>query len=137
VKKFEKEEMTTLVKVTNNLQQEGFTENFVPRKNGIEAPSKKRVYKPHEVQIDSFYRFEGESDPADNAIVYAIETFDGVKGLLVDAYGTYANHHVADFLTEVQRIEKSAHVHDPTNFLFRFFRWLFPPHHIKESKPAS
>ena len=36
---FEKIEMTTLVSCTNRLTQEGFTENFVPKKAGIEAPS--------------------------------------------------------------------------------------------------
>src|SRR5688572_19681961 len=84
---FEKTEMTTLVSCTNRLVKEGFSENFVAHKTGIEAPTTKRIYVPSEVRILNFYRFEGESDPADNSVVYAIEANDGTKGLLIDAYG--------------------------------------------------
>ena len=38
------------------------------------------------------YRFEGMSDPDDNAVVYALEAADGTKGVIVDAYGTYAQN---------------------------------------------
>ena len=81
---FEKNQMSTLTSCTNHLLKEGFTENFSAHKNGIEAPSKGRNYSPSEVKIVSFYRFEGDSDPGDNAILYAIETHDGTKGLLID-----------------------------------------------------
>jgi hypothetical protein len=38
-------------------------------------------------------RFEGNSDPIDNSIVYAISANDNsVKGVLVDAYGVYAEN---------------------------------------------
>jgi hypothetical protein len=103
---FKKEEMNTLVNCSNKLLSEGFTENFIAKEKGLEAPSTKKVYDPDEVKIISFYRFEGESDPADNAILYAIETNDGVKGMLIDAYGPYANPAVAKFIAEVQDISK-------------------------------
>jgi hypothetical protein len=109
-KDFEKTEMTTLVSCTNRLTQEGYTENFVPKKEGIEAPSTGKLYVPGECRIVSFYRFEGESDPADNCVLYAVETDDGTKGLLVDAYGgPYVNHKIGKFIKEVQDIEKRAH----------------------------
>lgn len=108
---FEKTEMTTLVSCTNRLQKAGFTENFVPHKSGIEAPSTKKLYVPNEVKIINFYRFEGESDPADNSVLYAIETDDGTKGLLVDAYGgPYVDQRVGQFIKEVQDIEKQKHM---------------------------
>jgi hypothetical protein len=107
---FEKIEMTTLVSCTNRLTQEGFTENFVPKKTGIEAPSSGKLYVPSEVKIVNFYRFEGESDPADNSVVYAIEAADGTKGLLIDAYGgPYVNQKVGQFIKEVEEIGKKAH----------------------------
>jgi hypothetical protein len=112
MEKFKKEEMTTLVKCTDTLTREGYTENFIAKEKGIEAPSKKKVYKPADVKINSFYRFEGESDPADNAILYAIETNDGIKGMLIDGYGAYTNSLVSKFIVEVEEIEKAAHVHN-------------------------
>ncbi|MEH6680260.1 MAG: phosphoribosylpyrophosphate synthetase [Sediminicola sp.] len=39
--------------------------------------------------VDEFYRFEGDSNPDDSSILYAISTSNGHKGLLVSAYGAY------------------------------------------------
>ncbi|MFL5752020.1 MAG: hypothetical protein ACJ76F_01330 [Bacteroidia bacterium] len=103
---FKKNEMNTMTNCTNKLFAEGFTENFVAKERGLEAPTTRKIYDPSEVKIVSFYRFEGESDPADNSILYAIETNDGVKGMLIDAYGPYANHHVTKFIAEVEDITK-------------------------------
>ncbi|MGH7300220.1 MAG: hypothetical protein ACREKQ_05850 [Candidatus Rokuibacteriota bacterium] len=41
------------------------------------------------------------SDPDDASIVYAIETRGGTKGLLVDAFGTYASPEVGRLLETV------------------------------------
>jgi hypothetical protein len=41
--------------------------------------------------IVEHHRFEGMSDPDDSSVVYALEASNGLKGLLVDAYGAYAN----------------------------------------------
>ena len=127
VKNFVKEEMTTMVELTNSLLAEGYRENFMIGKNGMEAPTIKKIYSPKEVKINSFYRFEGESDPADNSIMYAIETKDGLKGLLVDAYGTYADPEVAKFIKEVEKIRKRPHTHDLTALLAGLLNGLYPP----------
>jgi hypothetical protein len=104
---FKKENMTTMTGIMNKLQSDGYTENFVADEKGLQAPSKEKFYIPTEVKIDNFYRFEGESDPGDNAIVYAIQTTDGTKGILVDSYGgSYGNAHVSKFITEVESITK-------------------------------
>lgn len=42
---------------------------------------------PHDALIDETVRFEGESDPDDEAIVMAISTPHGHRGYLVAAYG--------------------------------------------------
>ena len=103
---FKKENMTTMTDAMNKLQANGYTENFIAGEKGLEAPSKEKFYIPSEVKIDNFYRFEGESDPADSSIVYAIETNDGTKGMLVDSYGGNASELVSKFITEVEAITK-------------------------------
>lgn len=103
----DKTEMTTMTSCTNRLLAEGYTENFIMTPVGIEAPSNQKTYIPEEVKINSFYRFEGESDPADNAIVYAIETNDGLKGMLIDSYGgPYVSQKVSKFIAEVEEMSK-------------------------------
>jgi len=103
---FEKTEMTTLTSCSNKLLNEGYTENFIAVEKGLEAPSKNKTYTPFEVKIVNFYRFEGESDPGDNAILYAIETNDGVKGIVVDAYGAFTNPFVSKFIAAVEDMSK-------------------------------
>jgi hypothetical protein len=101
-----KGELKTLASCMASLQQQGFTANFMVNEKGLYDIDSNEVYKPNEVKITSFYRFEGESDPADSSILYAIETEDGVKGLLSDSYGPYSDPAVEKFLTEVQEINK-------------------------------
>jgi hypothetical protein len=104
---FEKLEMTTLTDCVNRLMQRGYIENFISMADGLEAPSNNRVYRAADVRIADFYRFEGESDPADNAICYAIETNDGIKGIVIDAYGGgNGDLYVSKFIADVQEIEK-------------------------------
>ena len=106
---FEKADLSTMTSCTAYLTKEGFTENFVATETGIEAPTNKKTYIPDEIRIVNFYRFEGESDPADNSILYAIETNDGVKGMLIDSYGSTASERVGKFIREVEDIEKKKH----------------------------
>lgn len=45
------------------------------------------VEPPSDVTVDEVVRYEGESDPGDEAIVLAITTAHGDRGYLVAAYG--------------------------------------------------
>jgi len=48
---------------------------------------------PDDFKIDHFYRFEGDSDPGDEMIVYAISAIkSSQKGIVVNAYGIYADN---------------------------------------------
>jgi hypothetical protein len=98
--------MNTLTSCLNRAVKEGYTDNLKVTKQGLYSSVKDKNYEPSQVRIIDFYRFEGLSDPADNAIMYVIETDDGVKGTLVDAYGTYADEHINKFMGEVEEINK-------------------------------
>ena len=97
--------MATLSEALNNAVKEGYTEDFTFKSGSLMTASKDH-YNPSDVIIPDFYRFEGYSDPQDNAILYLIETTDGKKGTLIDAYGTYSDASLAKFITAVQQIEK-------------------------------
>jgi hypothetical protein len=103
---FEKINLKTLASCMKTLYAEGFKENFMVKEGAIHALDSDKKYTPSEVKILNFYRFEGESDPADNAILYALETKDGIRGLLSDAYGPYADVKVTKFIKEVEDIMK-------------------------------
>jgi hypothetical protein len=101
-------DMKTLASCLNKLVLDGYTEDFKVSERGLMSLQKERIFSPEEVRIANFYRFEGASDPADNSILYAIETTDGVKGTLTDAYGPYADSNVTKFIEQVEEISKKA-----------------------------
>jgi hypothetical protein len=102
----EKTHMKTLSSCMNQLKEEGFKEEYVVKANLLRSLDSGEGYASDHVKILNFYRFEGESDPSDNAILYALETKDGKKGVLIDAYGAYADPDIGKFIVEVEEINK-------------------------------
>ena len=88
------------------MKEEGYKEDFQVNEDGLSTFDNSKNFKPEDVRIVSFYRFEGESDPGDNTILYVIETNDGTKGTLVDGYGAYSDENVSKFIVEVEKIQK-------------------------------
>ncbi len=86
--------------------KDGYTEDFKIGDEGLQAIQHHKSYPPEDIQVVNFFRFEGESDPDDNAILYVIETNDGTKGTLVDAYGVYNDPKVSRFMQDVESIQK-------------------------------
>lgn len=83
--------MTPLSVVMTKLAGKGYSEEFKVNKDEATLGSDSQTYKAEELTIVHTYRFEGESDPADMSVLYAVETKDGKKGFLLDAYGTYSD----------------------------------------------
>jgi hypothetical protein len=86
--------------------EKGYTDDFKATDEGLKSLRTDKVYTPEEVSIANFFRFEGASDPDDMSILYVIETSDGHKGTLVDAYGPYASPEVNQFILAVENINK-------------------------------
>lgn len=98
--------MNTMSDCTNNLTKQGYTENFQVISDRLKALSDGTLYIVSDVVISNFYRFEGQSDPSDNSIIYTIETPDEKKGMLIDAYGSQADAALSDFIRQVEEFQK-------------------------------
>ncbi len=81
----------TVSEAVNDLTKRGYTHNFKPCSEGIECTELNLKLSPENFKIKETYRFEGITDPADEAIVYAIESNNGIKGVLVNGYGIYSD----------------------------------------------
>ena len=81
----------TLTEALQDLRERGFTHNFNLEPDGIHCPELDLSIHPEHFTINEQYRFEGMTDPDDNDILYAISSDVGVKGVLVHAYGPYAD----------------------------------------------
>jgi hypothetical protein len=76
------------------LRRDGFTGDFAASDGELQLAGTDRRFRPENCRILNHFRFEGTSDPGDMSIVYALETRDGTRGILVDAFGTYADPEV-------------------------------------------
>jgi hypothetical protein len=77
----------TVVEAVKGLKLRGYTIDFNLESDRIFCPKTPLSLTPADFEITEFYRFEGDSDPADEAIVYAIESKEGQKGVLVNGFG--------------------------------------------------
>ncbi len=78
----------TLSGAVNGLKERGFTLDFNLEENCLVCNEDK--YDVNNFEIVEFHRFEGDSNPSDESIVYAIESKNGLKGILVSGYGISA-----------------------------------------------
>ena len=102
----EKTEMKTLSSCMNKLKGDGFKDEYTVKGNLLKSADSGQSYTSDDVKIVNFYRFEGDSDPSDNAILYALQTEDGQKGLLINAYGMYSDSDTGKFIVNVKEINK-------------------------------
>lgn len=95
--------MTDEETIITKLEADGFTDQFRVEKKLLRSTADpKKSYKPKEIKAVNFYRYEGNSDPDDMSIIYAIETIDGRKGTLMDAYGNYSDDDTGAFMQDVE-----------------------------------
>lgn len=69
-----------------------------------------KIYQPEDLRILKSYRFEGDSNPDDNAVLYLLQDKDGELATILDSYGATSNYSGEEFdhfLRQV-RIEDSS-----------------------------
>lgn len=82
----------TVSSALNSLKERGYTKDFNIAFDKIICSETNECLNPGEFEITEIYRFEGESNPSDEAVVYAIESKNHrMKGALVNAFGIYAD----------------------------------------------
>lgn len=100
--------MTTVSEVLNILKDRGYTVDFNLKENYLLYNNSMKL-SSGEFVVDKHYRFEGISDPADEAIVYAISSTKGnIKGTLVNGYGIYSESVTNEMLEALKENPHSA-----------------------------
>lgn len=92
------------VHAIEELKKRGYTEDFNLSENCLICNSQR--FNADEFEIKEVYRFEGDSDPGDEAIVLGIESNNGIKGVLVNGYG-YSSDPMGDEIE--RRLKMHAH----------------------------
>lgn len=98
----------TLSQAINALKGAGYTNDFNLQSEWIECTPLNIKLRPEEFHVDEVHRFEGMTNPDDSSVLYAVSSSSGTKGLLVDAYGAYAESISADMIKKL-RIDRSTY----------------------------
>lgn len=90
----------TVTEALKDLKNRNYTVDFNLADNCIVCNEQR--FNADDFEIVEVYRFEGDSDPADEAVVYAIESKSGLKGVLVNGYGISAEGISSDMAKKLQ-----------------------------------
>lgn len=79
--------MSTLSLQIADLRKQGYDIDLCIKNESICNERSGEEFPIDSIKIDKHFRFEGNSNPSDNSILYAISIDDKFKGVLIDAYG--------------------------------------------------
>ena len=77
------------------LEKQGYVTDFNLESNKL------LIREGEKLKIVDVYRYEGDTDPADEATVYALESENGMKGFFVTGYGIYTDKLSEQFLKKI------------------------------------
>lgn len=77
----------TVTEAINGLRERGYTLDFNLQVNSLQCFNPDINLSPEEFEIKEIHRFEGDTSPEDEEVVYAIESKQGHKGVFVNGYG--------------------------------------------------
>jgi hypothetical protein len=90
----------TVTEALNGLKARGFHLDFNLYENCLVCHDEK--FDVNDFEIVETHRFEGDTDPSDEAVVYAIRSVKGLQGVLVNGYGISADGMNADIIKKLR-----------------------------------
>jgi len=91
----------TVSEAITAFKERGFTLDYNLAENCLICNGEKLM--PDDFEIVDVFRYEGNSDPADEAAVYAIESKSKQKGILVTGYGASPDNMSSELLSKLKR----------------------------------
>lgn len=102
----------TVSQTLNMLRTEyGYEEDFNLLDEKLKSPAEREEFLSQDFIVDEVYRFEGPSNPGDEATLYAITTSQGRKGVLLDGYN-YSSGQFSEELLKKLDLKKNRPISD-------------------------
>ncbi len=95
--------LRSLSHVMSKLQENGYTANFGVVNDVLMNYDTKKTYTQQETQLDYEFRTEGDTNPEDESILFALSTNDQVKGIIVADYSATSDPSVVQWINEVDK----------------------------------
>ena len=81
--------METMVAALQRFGKRGYTDEFQARPEGLRSLATGEVFPPEELVVEDIARFEGASDPDDEATIFALRSEVGAtRGTYTVTFGT-------------------------------------------------
>jgi hypothetical protein len=85
-------DMETMDAAVERLERAGYADELRASEAGFLEVRTGRIHSPETLVVDEIVRFEGESDPADEAVLFALRARDqSMRGTFVATYGPSAD----------------------------------------------
>ena len=86
------ETYSNLIEAINGLKSEGYTLDFNLDENCIICSNKIHRLNTSEFKVDKYYRFDGDTNPEEESIIYAVSSMDNkIKGVLINGFGNMSD----------------------------------------------
>ena len=96
--------METLSEAIARLEALGFRDSFQPVDGRLRALGAERLFSPEALVVEEVVRFEGESDPDEQAILFALRSPAGeVRGTFTTSFGPLGDPASAEILLGLAR----------------------------------
>ncbi|HRD56915.1 MAG TPA: phosphoribosylpyrophosphate synthetase [Ferruginibacter sp.] len=93
----------TVVAALNGLKSRGFSLDFNIAFDKLICSNSGTCLNPLDFEITEVYRFEGDTNPSDEEVVYAVESTNGsTKGVLHTAFGIYMDEVSPELLSKLK-----------------------------------
>lgn len=93
-------EYGTVSEAINNFKKQGFTIDFNLTENCFVCDDNNK-YALEEFEIIEMYRYDGSPEPGDDAIIYALESKSGLKGILMTE-GIYSDQKTQKMIDKLE-----------------------------------
>jgi hypothetical protein len=95
--------METVSEALRRLTASGYVDDYRADARGLRSRLNGTVYPPDVFRIDELVRFEGDSDPSDEAAVFALTLeAESTRGTYTVAYGPMMDAMDADMVTRLR-----------------------------------
>ncbi len=92
----------TVVAAIDGLKKRGYNLDFNLAFDKLTCTDNNICLNPGDFEITEVYRFEGQTNPSDEDVVYAVESKDQkIKGVVTSAFGIYADTLSADMIKKL------------------------------------
>ena len=88
----------TINSIVSDFKTEGFVHTFSIIRDEIGCSGPRKLYKPAEIRIVKQNKSHINPYSSSGAIIYALETNDGYKGILINRCGSFADKAIERFI---------------------------------------